>query len=72
MVELERAAAQCAGMQARLDFYRMAETWRWLAVQASWQDSFTAHPSPEQVALWESLFGSLDPRFPGRAPVGQA
>lgn len=41
-IELERKATGCANTQTRLDFDQMAKTWRWLAIQAAWQDRFTA------------------------------
>ena len=38
-VDLERRAALCEGPVAKADFLHMAECWRQVASQATWQDA---------------------------------
>lgn len=40
--KMDRQAACCGQMQTRFEYYAVAETWRWLALQANWQDRFMA------------------------------
>jgi hypothetical protein len=37
--EMDRKAEGCAVSSARISYLAMAETWRWIALQASWQDA---------------------------------
>ena len=38
--EMERRAGSCGATSLKTDLLSMAETWRYLAQQALWQDSF--------------------------------
>ena len=40
--EMERRAGSCGSASLETDLLSMAETWRHLAQQALWQDSFAA------------------------------
>ena len=40
--EMERRAGSCGSASLQADLLSMAETWRHLAQQALWQDSFAA------------------------------
>jgi hypothetical protein len=37
--EMDRQADRCAGCPVQASYLGMAETWRWVAQQATWQDS---------------------------------
>jgi hypothetical protein len=43
--EMERKAEACAVCPAQASYLAMAETWRWIAQQARWQDA------PEMATL---------------------
>lgn len=43
-VEMERQAGLCDALDLRVDMLSMAETWRYLAQQALWQDALGALP----------------------------
>lgn len=40
-IEMERWAGACDASAVRADMLAMAESWRYLAQQALWQDTFT-------------------------------
>lgn len=37
--EMDRKAEACATSPAQTSYLAMAETWRWVALQARWQDA---------------------------------
>ena len=50
--EMERRAGSCGVASLSTDLLSMAETWRYLAQQALWQDSFTPQTVRDSGPDW--------------------